>query len=205
VTTSTQRRPRSDGERSRRAILEAAGKLATIDGLDGLTIGRLADHIGMSKSGLYAHFGSKEELQLATVAAAEEVFEEDVIRSAAEVPDGLASLTALTDAYIGHVQGDAFPGGCFFNSVIAEFDTRPGRVRDRVAEYLMYWMAEVHGQVVAAQKNGELAADADTDQIVFEIHAALLLANAQWVLWGKPAVFDRARAAIAERIERSRA
>ena len=92
-TTATGRRKRSDGARSRAAILAAAGKLATVDGLDGLTIGRLADHIGMSKSGLYAHFGSKQELQLATVAAAEDVFDDDVLRPAREVPAGLPAST----------------------------------------------------------------------------------------------------------------
>src|SRR5215212_9849540 len=115
------RRTRSDGERSRAAILAAASKLATVDGLDGLTIGRLADHIGMSKSGLYAHFGSKQELQLATVVAAEDVFDDDVLRPAREVPAGLPRLDAYCEAFMSHVQRAVFPGGCFFTSVISEF------------------------------------------------------------------------------------
>src|SRR5829696_292199 len=95
-TTETGRKTRSDGERSRKAILDAAGQLATVEGLEGLTIGRLADHIGMSKSGLYAHFGSKEELQLATVAAAERVFEDDVVVPAQAAAPGLPRLEALS-------------------------------------------------------------------------------------------------------------
>jgi AcrR family transcriptional regulator len=200
----TGRRKRSDGERSRAAILSAAGKLATVDGLDGLTIGKLADHIGMSKSGLYAHFGSKEELQLATVAAAEDVYEDDVIRPARDTPAGLPRLEAYCEGFISHVQRQVFPGGCFFVSVMAEFDTRPGRVRDRVAGYIALWLGHLREEAVAAQEQGQIAADEDVDQFVFEVEAALLLANTMWVLSEEPAVFDRARAAIADRISRSR-
>src|SRR4051795_3043693 len=113
-TQTAQRRPRSDGERSRAAILTAAGKLATVDGLEGLTIGRLADHIGMSKSGLYAHFGSKEELQLATIGHAEEVFDDDVILPAVEAEAGLPRLNAYCEYFMSHVERAVFPGGCFF-------------------------------------------------------------------------------------------
>jgi AcrR family transcriptional regulator len=198
------RRTRSDGERSRAAILAAAGKLATLDGLDGLTIGRLADHIGMSKSGLYAHFGSKEELQVATVAAAEEVFEDDVIMPAQKVPAGLPRLEAYCDGFLSHLERNVFPGGCFFTSVLGEFDTRPGRIRDRVAEYVMRWVGRHRDELVAAQQSGEIAADADIDQIGFEIESAMMMANAMWVLTEDPAVLDRARVAIADRISRSR-
>ena len=200
----TGRRKRADGERSRAAILTAAAKLATVDGLDGLTIGKLADHIGMSKSGLYAHFGSKEELQLAAVAAAEDVYENDVVRPALDTPAGLPRLEAYCEAFISHVQREVFPGGCFFVSVMAEFDTRPGRVRDRVAAYIATWVGHLREEAVVAQEQGQIAADEDVDQFVFEVQAALLLANTMWVLSKDPAVFDRARAAIADRISRSR-
>src|SRR5215208_3833034 len=113
-TTETGRKTRSDGERSRKAILDAAGQLATVEGLEGLTIGRLADHIGMSKSGLYAHFGSKEELQLATVGAAEEVFDYEVLLPAQQAEPGLPRLDAYCEHFISHVQRSVFPGGCFF-------------------------------------------------------------------------------------------
>src|SRR3954463_6321027 len=107
-TQKPHRRPRSDGERSRAPILTAAGKLATVDGLEGLTIGRLADHIGMSKSGLYAHFGSKEELQLATIGAAEVVFDADVIQPAQQAAAGLPRLDAYCENFLDHVQRGVF-------------------------------------------------------------------------------------------------
>src|SRR2546423_3425902 len=104
-----QRKPRSDGERSRRTILDAAAKLATVEGLDGLSIGRLADHIGMSKSGLYAHFGSKEELQLAAVETATEIFADAVIRPAREVGGGVARLEALCERFLGYLERPVLP------------------------------------------------------------------------------------------------
>src|SRR4249919_2332150 len=114
ATKIGERRKRVDGERSRQAILDASARLATVDGLTGLSIGNLADHIGMSKSGLYAHFGSKEELQLATVDTAAEIFRAEVIVPARETAAGLPGLRALTDNYIAHVERRTFPGGCFF-------------------------------------------------------------------------------------------
>src|SRR5512134_233284 len=138
--TQDGRRSRSDGERSRRAILDAAARLATVEGLDGLSIGRLADHIGMSKSGLYAHFGSKEELQLAAIDTAEAVFAADVVEPAAQYPDGLPRLHATCERFLSHVERGVFPGGCFFASVVAELDTRPGRPHDRVVQIARSWM-----------------------------------------------------------------
>src|SRR5436305_10409058 len=110
----TQRKPRADGERSRRTILDAAAKLATIDGLDGLSIGRLADHIGMSKSGLYAHFGSKEELQLASIETAEQIFAQAVVLPAQEAEGAFARLESLCESFLRYLEGPVFPGGCFF-------------------------------------------------------------------------------------------
>jgi AcrR family transcriptional regulator len=106
-----ERRRRSDGERSRRAILVAAARLATVEGIDGLSIGRLAQTIGMSKSGLYSHFGSKEELQLATIDFAEDVFDTDVVDPAKESGDGLARVEALCERFLSHVERGVFPGG----------------------------------------------------------------------------------------------
>ena len=195
---------RSDGKRSRATILSAAGKLATVDGLDGLTIGRLADHIGMSKSGLYAHFGSKEELQLATVGYAEEVFDYEVLLPAQQEEAGLPRLDAYVEQFLAHLQRGTFPGGCFFTSVIAEFDTRPGSVRDRVAAYVGAWLVRLRAEVVAAQEQGDLDPKADPDQLVFEIQAALMMANSLWVLSEDAAALERARTAISSRIASAR-
>ena len=127
------------GARSRRTILHAAAHLATIDGLDGLSIGSLASHIGMSKSGLYAHFGSKEELQLATVETANEIFAADVFEPTQAIDDPLEQLRALAAAFLDHVERRVFPGGCFFISVSAEFDTHPGAVKDRLLVFQAEW------------------------------------------------------------------
>lgn len=203
-TQMTKRRTRSDGDRSRATILAAAGKLATIDGLEGLTIGHLADHIGMSKSGLYAHFGSKEELQLATVGYAEEVFDYEVLLPAQQEEPGLPRLHAYCEHFLSHLQRATFPGGCFFTSVIGEFDTRPGAVRDRVAVYVGGWLSRLRTEIVAAQERGDLDPDADPDQLVFEIQAALMMANSLWVLSEDAAALERARTAISSRIASTR-
>src|SRR6188508_1006319 len=108
------RKPRVDGVESRHAILDAAARLATTQGLEGLSIGELARHIGMSKSGLYAHFKSKEELELATIDTAAEIFEDDVIRKVPESPRGFARVTALSEAFFQHLERRVYPGGCFF-------------------------------------------------------------------------------------------
>jgi AcrR family transcriptional regulator len=200
---SGERRRRADGERSRRAILDAAARLATVDGIEGLSIGGLARAIGMSKSGLYAHFGSKEELQLATVAAAEEVFEADVVEPAMRADDGLARVEALGERFLSHVERAVFPGGCFFASVAAELDTRPGPVRDRVAAVQSRWAEHVAAGLRAAQAKGEIGPDASIEQLTFEINAILGHANTVFLLYGDRTVFDLARRAIRERVERA--
>jgi AcrR family transcriptional regulator len=198
---SRARRRRADGERSRRTILDAAAQLATVEGIEGLSIGRLAQAIGMSKSGLYAHFGSKEELQLATVAAAEEVFDRDVVAPALATGDGLTRVEALSERFLSHVERAVFPGGCFFASVAAELDTRPGPVRDRVAAVQSGWADMMAAALRAAQREGELDPDASVEQLTFEINAALAQANTVFLLYGDRGAFDLARRAIRDRLE----
>ena len=154
IRPAGERRRRSDGERSRRAILDASARLATVEGIDGLSIGRLAQAIGMSKSGLYAHFGSKEELQLATIDTAEEVYETDVIEPAMKLPDGLPRVEALCERFLTHIESGVFPGGCFFASVAAELDTRPGPVRDRIAAFQSRWSELIASGLRAGQRAG---------------------------------------------------
>src|SRR3954470_14264682 len=144
---AVRRRSRSDGRRSREKILLAAASLATVEGIDGLSIGRLADHIGMSKSGLYAHFGSKEELQLAAIDAAEEIFAEAVILPAREPEGAFDRLEALCDHFLRYLEEPVFPGGCFFASAAAELDTHPGPVKERLAESLSGWRALLRRRV----------------------------------------------------------
>src|SRR6058998_744894 len=124
------RRRRSDGERSRAAILREAARLATVEGLDGLSLARLAAAVGMSKSGLFAHFGSKEELQLATIDAASAIFDELVIEPAGEQAAGVPRLRAYVERFLDHLEEGVFPGGCFFVSAMNELGTHPGPVRN---------------------------------------------------------------------------
>ena len=202
-TRQTQRKPRSDGQRSRQTILDAAAKLATVEGLEGLSIAGLADHIGMSKSGLYAHFGSKEELQLAAIDTAGRIYDAEVIAPTAAAKTPLEKLEMLCEQFLSHIERRVFPGGCFFASAAAEFDTHPGPVRERIAEFQRGW-TELLTQVVRdAQASGQLIAE-DADQLVFEVNAHLLMANMAFLLYGTAQPIERAREAISARLARSR-
>jgi AcrR family transcriptional regulator len=170
-------------------------------GIDGLSIGRRARAVGMSKSGLFAHFGSKEELQLATIEAAEAVFEQHVLAPAAEAATPLERLRLLTDGYLAYVAEELFPGGCFFASTLMEVDMQPGPVRDRVVAFLADWLDRLEGAIREAQAAGELDPDEDPTQLTFELEAALFLANAQYVVAPTADPIARARRAIARRID----
>jgi AcrR family transcriptional regulator len=198
-----QRRPRahrSDGDRSRSAILDAAARLATTEGIGGLSMSRLADAVGMSKSGLFAHFGSKEELQLATIEKADSVFSAHVIEPALAAGGGLGQLRTLVSSYLAYLEADIYPGGCFFASVLAEVDTRPGAVRDRLVRFLADWLDRLETAVRDAQADGAIDPAEDPAQIAFEIEAALLLANAQYIVSRTPEPIERARRAIDRRL-----
>jgi AcrR family transcriptional regulator len=205
MPTTPTKRTRSDGERSRQAILRAAANLATVDGLEGISIGNLAAHIGMSKSGLYAHFRSKEQLQLETIETALEIFNTEVVAPTETIADPLERLRATYDRFLDHVERRVFPGGCFFASVETEFDTHPGPVKDRIAEIQNGWIARIQQLIRDAQKAGALASSEDAAQLAFELDAYALLGNTGFVLHDDPAYLDRARAAIERRLDRSAA
>jgi AcrR family transcriptional regulator len=175
------------GERTRAAILDHAVDLASVEGLEGLTIGRLASDLGMSKSGLFRHFGSKQDLQLATVAAAGERFIALVIAPARSAPDGAPRLRAMADRYFDYIE--SFPGGCFWGATMSEYDDRPGPVRDAIAASMDAWMAELVRQ-------SKVAGIADPDRYAFELYAVVMAANARCRL-GDRRAFDLARAAVA--------
>jgi len=200
TTHSRRRSARSDGIRTRRAILDEAASLATVEGLDGLSLARLAERVGISKSGLFAHFGSKEELQLATVERATEIFDEVVVRPAAGAPDGLERLRALLEGFLGHVEVGVFPGGCFFASAAAELDTRSGPVRELALGVVADWTEALEAAVREAQDEGRIVRDVDPVQLVFELDAYVMLANAQFVASGSNDPLERARRAIADRL-----
>ena len=202
MATRAERRTRSDGERSRQTILRAAANLATVDGLEGLSIGNLAAHIGMSKSGLYAHFGSKEELQLATVETAGKILAAEVLEPTGAITDPLERLQAVLDGFLGYVERGVFQGGCFFASAEAEFGNRPGAVRDKIRAAQQEWRAGLEELIRAAQAAGSLDADEDAAQLAFELDAYLLMGNTGFVLHDDPAYLEQARAAIARRLGR---
>jgi AcrR family transcriptional regulator len=165
MNTQTTRRPRADGERSRHAILDAAARLATVEGLNGLSIGGA-----------------------------------EVVEPAAAAPAGLPRVWALTNEFLGHLERGVFPGGCFFASVAAEIDTRPGRVRDRIVEFIENWVGEILRAVEDAQAAGEIDEAEDAGQLTFEIDAMLLMANAAYVLDPSPEVLERGRRGVAKLI-----
>lgn len=195
-----QRQPRADGQRTRGAILRAAASLATVDGLEGLSIGHLAAAIGMSKSGLYAHFGSKQELQLATVEEAERILHEQVVQPALAAPPGRAQLAAVCDAFFDYLQGRTFPGGCFFAAAALEMGTRPGPVKERVAALQAGFAALVRQFAVTAIEQQELPAREDPDRLAFELYGIMLAADANFVLHDDPTVLNLARQIVRQRL-----
>jgi len=201
VTSPRQRRQRSDGERSRTAILDEAARLATVEGIGGLSLSRLADSVGMSKSGLFAHFGSKEELQLETVETANAIFDTQVVEPALSATSGLERLRRLTDGYLRYVQGGTFPGGCFFATVLVEVSMQPGPVRERLLAFLEDWLGRLEAAVREAQREGDIDPAEDAAQLAFELESSLFLANTQWSVAQSAEPIERARQAIERRLE----
>jgi AcrR family transcriptional regulator len=192
--TATTESPRAEagpskGDATRAAILERAVDLASVEGLEGLTIGRLAADLEMSKSGLFAHFGSKQELQLAAVNAAADRFRAAVIEPALRSPDGAPRLRAMAGAYLDHLDGGAYSGGCFWAATSAEYDDRPGPVRDAIAAALDAWLGEL-------ERQAKIAGAAEPGRFAFELYAAVMGANSRFRLSGDRRVFDYARAVI---------
>ena len=175
------------GERTRAAILDRAVDLASVEGLEGLTIGRLAGDLRMSKSGLFAHFGSKQDLQLATVAAAADRFRRVVIEPSMAAADGGPRLRAMAEHYFEYLE--TFTGGCFWGATASEYDDRPGPVRDAIAATMDLWMAELVRQATAAGID-------DPERYAFELYAVVMAANSRFRLSGDRGVFDLARAAL---------
>lgn len=178
---------------TRETILARAVDLASTEGLEGLTLGRLASELRMSKSGVFAHFGSKQDLQLATVDAAARRFVAEVIAPAQDAPEGAERLRRYCELYVDHLEHSAFPGGCFWAAATAEFDDRPGPVRDAIRGAVQAWLDELAHQA-------RLGGRPDPEQLAFELWAAGLGANSYRRLLGDDAALSRARRAIEERL-----
>jgi len=197
---TTQRRPR--GLKTRQAILRKAVNLASLEGLEGLTIGKLASALRISKSGLFAHFGSKEDLQCAVVDAARDIFVEKVVRPAYEF-HGLKRLRALCENWLSYGERRVFPGGCFFSAASLEFDDRPGRVRDQIVVLMKKWLGSLEYAARDAQLTGELKKEVDVRQLAFELQALAMGANWSSRLFRDPSAFRMVRGAILQRIDQA--
>ena len=191
-------RPRD--EQARSLILRRAADIASRNGLEGLSIGGLSGELGISKSGLFGYFGSKEELQLATVRAAARIFITEVVQPALNTPPGLGRVWRLCESWLSYSQRRVFPGGCFFFTVTAEFESRPGRVRDAVAAASLDWRRLVARTIEDARQLGQLIENSDAEQVAFELIALMEAANGVSLLHDEQAAYQRARSAIQARL-----
>ncbi|MGW4700916.1 TetR/AcrR family transcriptional regulator [Streptomyces sp. NPDC004285] len=188
------------GNQTRRLVLGRTMDIASVEGLEGLSLGRIATELKLSKSGVFALFGSKEELQLATVRAAVAVFAERVVAPLNDLPPGVRRVRELCRSWLTYSSERVFAGGCFFYAVSAEFDARTGPVHDAVAGTHRDWTAYVERTLREARGAGELAGDADVEQLAFEVIALMEAANAQSVLLDDSGVYARAERGITARL-----
>lgn len=200
ATVEGGRSQRPRGKKTRSAILRRAVDIASIEGLEGITIGSLAMALKISKSGLFAHFGSKEELQCAVVDEASRIFAEVVIRPAQGLR-GLKRLQTLCEYWGKYAQSKVFPGGCFFAAASLEFDDRPGKVRDRIVDRMNHWLLLLEEAVRQGQFRGEIRKEIDARQVAFEIHALAMGGNWRSRLFGDESSFRLAGQAIQNRIQ----
>jgi AcrR family transcriptional regulator len=199
--TDPPRRTRAPGDRSRARVLEQAAALATLVGLEGISIARLANATGMAKSSVYVLFGSKEHLQLATIDAARTSFITHVVSPAISTsPPGRQRLLQLCEGFLDYVEQRIFPGGCFFVTASAEMGGRHGPVRDRVARYQQQWRELLTQTARDANVAADLPPDTDPDQLAFELGAILAGANIAAILHDDNTIINRAREAIRRRI-----
>lgn len=194
TSTADGRRVRGDLTRAR--VLDEAIQRASVDGLDGLSIGTLSSVLGMSKSGLVGLFGSKEGLQLAALERAREVFVGAVVVHGERDMTAITRLALTLDRWIDHSRDRVFAGGCFFRAVSVEFDARPGILRDRIRANIRDWNDYLERLARRAVDEGDLEPDCDVEQLLFEVEAFYALANDTSVLNDDDAIYERARTAI---------
>lgn len=188
------------GNRTRQSVLRRAVDIASVEGLEALSVGRLAGELQLSKSGVFALFGSKQELQLATVREASRIYVAEVLEHASKAVAGVARLWRLCEAWLDYSQRRVFPGGCFFYGVMAEFDAREGPVHDALVEAQRAWMSRLESCAEEARAAGELRADTDSAQLTFELVALMETANAMSVLHDEVGPYGRARRGITSRL-----
>ncbi len=195
----------SKGEVTRQLILEAAAAQASQVGLSGLSIGGLAQTLALSKSGLFAHFRSKEALQVQVLEHATQRFIEHVIKPALKAPRGLARIRAIYESWRRWPKASGLPGGCFFVAATAELDDQPGPAREVLVQTQLDWLDTLSNTWRTAISTGELKADADPEQLAYELYGIMLIDHLSTRLLADPKSEARSRAAFEALIERARA
>ncbi|HEX4733380.1 MAG TPA: TetR/AcrR family transcriptional regulator [Thermoleophilaceae bacterium] len=190
------RRSNEQAAKTRAAIIDRAVQTASIEGLEGVTIGRLADDLGMSKAGVIGHFGDKVTLQRATFHRAQKIFTAEVWERAEDKPRGLPRLSAVCEAWIKHITHSPFPGGCFMCTVATEWDAREGDIHDEVKDSWRLWLRVLAREAEIARASGDLPADTDPDQVAFELNAIAMALNQSLQLFEDRRGPARARRAV---------
>jgi len=194
--------PTSKGEQTRTAILDEALKVASKLGLEGLTIGTLAEATGMSKSGLFAHFGSREDLQLAVLEHAAQRYGERVLVPALRIERGLPRLRAMFERWLDWAVASGLPGGCIMIAAAAEYDDRPGPIRDAVIANQHRGNALIRKAARLAVEEGHLRSDTDPEQIAFELLGIVLAAHNHRRLLGDKEARKRSLVAFEQLVAR---
>ena len=190
------RRSNADAALTRAAIIDRAVQTASIEGLEGVTIGRLADDLGMSKAGVIGHFGDKTTLQRATFHQAQKIFTAEVWERSRTKPHGLPRLSAICENWIKHVTNSPFPGGCFMCTVATEWDAREGDIHDEVRDSWRLWLKVLAHEAKIARDAGDLPPDTDPDQVAFELNAIAMALNQSLQLFEDRRAPARARRAV---------
>lgn len=194
-TTATRK-----GKLTRQAILSRAVQIASREGLEKLTIGRLAKDLNMSKSGLFSHFGSKESLQISTIEMASEIYRNEVIRPALRASKGLARLWSICQHFSAYAQQEVFSGGCFFATVTSEYKSCPGLIRDMLALRMRDWLSFLASIIAEAQESGEMNQDIDPSQLAFELQSLLMGTNWFYQLFEEENIVPTGLEAIRQRL-----
>ncbi len=197
--TETKQKPLRKGEQTRAAILDAALQLASREGLEGLTIGVLAEQMAMSKSGVFAHFGSREDLQIEVVKLYHQQFEQEVFYPSLQEPRGLPRLEGLFARWVARVSME-IASGCIYISGAVEYDDRPGVMRDQLVEMVRTWQAALQRAVKQAIEEGHLRADTDPQQMVFEMYGLVLALHHDARFIKRPGSVERAQKGFAHLI-----
>jgi AcrR family transcriptional regulator len=193
IMPSMPRRSQGAVAETRAAVTLAAMDRASVEGLEGLTIGGLASETEMRKSSVFSLFGSKEDLQRAALDAAVEQFKDEVWGPVAEQPPGLPRLLALCDSWLDYHRREVMPGGCFLTTATVEYDARPGPLRDAIADTMRLWLAVLEREAAAAIEAGDLTGETDPADLAFQLNALAAAASYGFQLWRDPEVIERAR------------